>query len=67
MQKDRGHQIHNQRFPLLQPGADHQRRGCRGYRAREHERKQNRVDEHEPQLGAKLAIQRGFGGSGPLL
>nr|ACU17873.1 unknown [Glycine max] len=38
-----------------------------GYRARERERKQNRVDEYEPQLGAKLAIQRGSGGPGPFL
>ena len=65
--KEWRNQIHRQRFPLLQPGSGHQRRGCRGYRAGEHQRIQNRVDEHEPQLGTELAVQRRSGGPITLL
>jgi hypothetical protein len=32
VQEARRHQIHYQRFPLLQPGFGDQRGGCRGYR-----------------------------------
>lgn len=35
MQKGRWNQIYDQRFSLLQLGSNHQRGGCRGYRARE--------------------------------
>lgn len=58
MQEARGHKIHNQRLPLLQPGSGDQRGGCRGYRAREHQRVEDAVGVNEPELGAKLAIKR---------
>lgn len=48
VQEARRHQIHDQRLPLLQPGSGHQRCGCRGYRAREHQGKEHAVDSHEP-------------------
>lgn len=64
VQKTRRNQIHNQRFQLLQLDPDHERRGRRGYRAREHQRYEDRVAGLEPQLGAKLAIQRRLGGAG---
>lgn len=58
VQKTRWDQIHNQRFPLLQLGPGHQRGGCRGHRAPEHQGCEHPVAAHEPQLGAELAIQR---------
>jgi len=67
MQKGWWNQIHDQRLSLLQPGFDLQRCGCRGYRARECERKQKWMEQHEPKLGAKLAIQCQFSGPGPFL
>ncbi|KAK9029162.1 hypothetical protein V6N11_026285 [Hibiscus sabdariffa] len=51
--------VHNQRVPLLQPGSDLQRGGCRGYREGERERNPDRLDEHEPELGSELAVKRG--------
>lgn len=60
-------EVHDQRVPLLQLGFDHQRRGCRGYHEGQRERVQNGVDEHEPQLGAELAIKRSSGWSVTLL
>lgn len=60
MPQARRDQIHNQRLPLLQPGFDLQRRGCRRYRARERERHKDWLDEHESQLGSKLAVKRSF-------
>lgn len=41
-------EVHDQRVPLLQPGFDHQRGRCRGYREGERERVEYRVDEHDP-------------------
>lgn len=61
MPQARRSQIHNQRLPILQPGFGLQRRGCRGYRASERQRGENWVDDHEPELGSKLAVERRFG------
>jgi hypothetical protein len=63
MPQARRYQVHNQRLPLLQPGAGLQRRGCRGYRARAGEGLQDWLDEHEPKLGSKLAVKRSVGGT----
>lgn len=41
MQEGWRHPVHDPRLPLLQPGFDHQRRGCWGYRARERERNED--------------------------
>lgn len=59
-------QVHNQRLPLLQPGLGVQRGGCRGHRAGEREGFEDRVDDHEPELGSELAVQRRLGGPVPL-
>lgn len=67
MQEAGRHKVHSQRPPLLQLGSDLQRGGCRGYREGEHQRGEDGVDQHEPQLGAELAIQLRFGRSGALL
>lgn len=67
MPKARRNQIHDQRIPLLQPGSGHQRRGRRRYRAREREGDEHCLDEHEPQLGPELAIQRRFGRPGSVV
>lgn len=64
MPQARWDQVHNQRLPLLQPGPGLQRRGCRGYHARAREGHQDRLDEHEPQLGSKLAVKRSVGRAG---
>lgn len=63
MPQARRNQVHHQRLPLLQPGFGLQRRGCRGCRAGECERVQDRLDEPEPQLGSKLAVKLCFGWS----
>lgn len=63
MQEAGRDKVHDQRLPLLQPGSDHQRRWCRGYREDERERVEDRLDEHEPQLGSELAIKRSSGWS----
>lgn len=55
--------VHNQWLPLLQLGVDLQCRGCRGYREGERERLEDRLDEHEPELGSELAVKCGFGWS----
>ena len=62
-----GSEVHGQRIPLLQPGADHQRGGRRGYREGEHKRDAHRLDPDEQELGPELAVQRRAGGAGPLL
>lgn len=67
MQEARWHKVQNQRVPVVQPGSDHQRGGCRGYREGEHQRVQNRVDKHEQELGPKLANKRGSGWSVTLI
>lgn len=61
MPQARRDQVHDQRLPLLQPGPGLQRRGCRGYRARAREGLEDRLDDHEPQLGSKLAVKRSVG------
>lgn len=61
MPEERRNEVHGQRFPLLQPGSGHKRRRSRKHRAAERERNKNFVDEHEPKLGAKLAIELCFG------
>lgn len=61
MPKARRNQVHDTRLPLLQPGSDLQRRGCRGYREGERERIKDGLDEHEPQLGSELAVKRCLG------
>ncbi|KAL6507992.1 Expansin-A6 [Orobanche gracilis] len=67
LQKTGRNQVHDQRFPLLQLGSDHQRRGRRGYRAREHQRHENLMATNEPELGAELAIQLSTSGPGLVL
>ena len=67
MQEARWDQVHDQRLPLLQPGSDQQRGGCRGYREGVREGLKDGLDAIEPQLGPELAVQRGFGGPGPVL
>lgn len=57
MSEARRNEVHNQRVPILQPGADHQRRGCRRHREGERQGFEDRLDADEPELGAKLAIQ----------
>lgn len=66
MQEAGRDKVHNQRPPLLQPGARQQRRGRGGHSEVEREGDADRVDEHEPELGAELAVQRRPGGPGPL-
>ena len=48
MQEARGNQIHNQRFPILQPGTGDERGRSRGHSEGEHKRSKHRMDEHEP-------------------
>jgi len=67
LQERRRDEVHDERIPLLQLDLDHQRGRCRGYREGELERVEERVDEHEPQLGAELAVKRGSGWSVTLL
>lgn len=55
-------QIHDQRLPLLQFGADQQRRRRRRHCECVGEGVEDWLDGDEPQLGAKLAIQLGFCG-----
>lgn len=47
MPEKRGDTVHDKRIPLLQPGTDHQRGGCRGYREGERERIEEWLDEYE--------------------
>lgn len=67
MPEKRRDKVYDQRAPLLQPGVDIKRCGCRGSREGERKRLEDRVDEHEQELGPKLAIQCCFGGTGALL
>ncbi|CAI0539798.1 unnamed protein product, partial [Linum tenue] len=50
--------VHHQRVPLLQPGTGLQRGRRRRHCEVERERDQDRVDEHEPELGSELAVER---------
>lgn len=67
MPEARGNEVHDKRIPVLQPGADLQRRGCWGYSEGERERDKDRVDELEQELGSKLAVKRDLGWSVTLL
>ena len=67
MSEARGDPVHNPRVQVLQLGFNHERRGCRGYREGEREGHANRVDEHEPELGSKLAVKRRVGGAGTVI
>lgn len=51
-------QVHDERLQVLQPGPDHQCGRCRGHREGEREGLEDRVDEHEPELGTELAVER---------
>lgn len=67
MPEARRNQVHDKRIPVLQPGADLQRRGCRGYSEGERERDKDRVDELEQELGSELAVKRRSGGPIPVV
>lgn len=48
MQEGRGNEVHDQRFPILQPGNSDERGGSWGHSEGEHKRSKHRMDKHEP-------------------
>eukprot|EP00268_Persea_americana_P017988 TRINITY_DN1880_c0_g1_i6.p2 TRINITY_DN1880_c0_g1~~TRINITY_DN1880_c0_g1_i6.p2 ORF type:complete len:134 (+),score=9.01 TRINITY_DN1880_c0_g1_i6:116-517(+) len=59
--------VHNQRLPLLQSGLSDQCSRCWGHHQNQHKGDPHWMDDHEPELGPELAVERGPGGPVPLL